>query len=124
MPVSGETWTIQGYTWAPKFSLLADRALQKAGFDRSRFASTLSVETVGQGMTPETEVLIIWAGQQATDRKITVGAVRQRRDAMGPKAWRTLVQWFTAVYGSWIISRATARVELHLAHLSHKEERI
>jgi hypothetical protein len=124
LPISAEPWTIQGYTWAPKFSVLAERALQKAGFDRHRFNATLSSEVIGEGLSEESEVLLVWAGQQAADRKITLEAVRWRKERMGPQAWGLLVKWFAALYGSWIVARATARVEQHFSSLHREEERI
>jgi hypothetical protein len=124
LPISSDAWEIQGYAWAPKFSLLSDRALQKAGFSAQEFTSALTVESVGEGLTPEKEVLLVWAGQQAADRRITLEAVKRRRDAMGSEFWGVLVKIFAAVYGSWVTARATAQAKLYLSSLGREEERV
>jgi hypothetical protein len=124
MPISAEPLTWLGYTWAPKFSVLADRALQKVGFDRQRFSSVVFAEAVGQGLTPENEILLVWAGQQATDRQVTLEAVKWRRDRMGPEGWAILVRWFAAVYGTWTVARAAARASLRPSPSKGEEERV
>jgi hypothetical protein len=120
MPMTSGDWTIIGYKWAPRFSMSSQLMLQNAGYKGDTFALELTQQAMGAGLDPDTEVLIVLAGQVYTDRHITEQDVRLRRErilregAIGEQVWRQLVCWYALTCASWMQARLNARTALHL----------
>jgi hypothetical protein len=120
MPMTAGEWTILGYKWAPRYSLLSQLVFQKAGYDGNTSALELAQQAMGAGIDADTEILIVYAGQVSTDRDITEQDVRWRRDrilregAIGEQVWRQLVSWYVLTWAAYLQARVNARVSLHL----------
>lgn len=121
MPISAEPLTWLGYTWQPQFSRIAQRSLEEAGFDQTQLNMEALMKGAGPGLDEKMQVLLVWAGQRWRDKHITPERVRNWKDRLGEKGWTILVNWYAAVFSSWLLARATARLGTGLTTVAVKE---
>jgi hypothetical protein len=114
MPMTCGEWIIQGYRWAPHFGPEAQLLLQRAGHKGEKFALEIAQQALGAGLDPQTEVLLVRAGQVHTDPYIAEQSILWRKERMGDRGWALLVQWYTLTYTAWLQARTNARADLHL----------
>jgi hypothetical protein len=106
--ISDRSWTVQGYRWDLKYSALAIRALQMTCGSLESLTARITEQSMGLGLSLDMQVLIIWAGQQSTDRKATLKSIKRRLIAMGDKGRALLITWAAADYCNAILQKQSA----------------
>jgi hypothetical protein len=67
------------------------------------------MQVAGAGLTEDMQITLIWAGQRAQDKHITLERVRGWKVRLGERGWTILVNWYALVYADWLLARAGAR---------------
>ena len=99
-----------GHRWDLRYTASALRALQMRLGNLEEFSARLIAQNMGNGMTTDTQVLLIWAGQKAVQPKIKLGTVRRLYQAMHPQIRTLLITWAAADFSTALLAMAGARI--------------
>ena len=99
-----------GHRWDLRYGASALRALQMRLGNLEELSARLIAQNMGAGMTLDTQVLLVWAGQQAAQPKIKFGTVRRLLQAMHPQIRHLLVTWAAADFCTALMAMTEARI--------------
>lgn len=99
-----------GHRWDLRYSARALRAIQMTQGSLTAFVASLVSHSMGQGLPLETQALLVWAGQIATEPKLKLGKVEVLLRTMHPKLRHLLVTWAASECIQAIIQLAGAEI--------------